>query len=72
MPTDYHIDVDEGLIALRKEGQVDLVDSLELGKRILADRLFDPALPQFIDLRGMQLKLQHSATGPFSRFVTEQ
>ena len=72
MPADYHINADEGLIALRIEGRVDLVDSLELCKRLLADPLFDPALPQLIDLRGMQLTLEDSATRPFSSFVTRQ
>ncbi len=72
MPADYHINADEGLIAVRIEGQVDLVDSLELCKRLLADPLFDSALPQLIDLRGMQLTLEDSATRPFSSFVTQQ
>ena len=72
MPADYHINTDEGLIAVRIEGQVDLVDLLEHCKDLLANPQFDPGLPQLVDLRGMQLETQIAATKPFSRFIIQQ
>ena len=70
MSANYHIDENAGLIAVRIEGQVNLVDMLEQCKGLLADPQFDPQLPQLIDLRGMQLELEGSAARPFSSFFT--
>ena len=72
MSADYHINADEGLIAVRIEGQVDLVEILEFCKRLLADTQFSSGLAQLIDLRGMQLEIADSALRPFSDFVTHR
>ena len=69
MPADYHINDNDGLITIEVAGNVSVADIYATAKQLLADRQYDPSLPQVVDLRGMQLELQASAIAPFTRFM---
>ncbi len=70
MAAQYHINHDDEFVALRLDGEVDLVDVYELCQSLLADPRFDPKLPQLADLRSVQLNLKRGAMRPFLRYVT--
>jgi hypothetical protein len=54
MPAAYHINPDDGLVTVRAEGTVSFPELTDLGRSLLADRHFDPELPQLLDFRGMR------------------
>lgn len=70
MPAQYHINREDEFIALRFEGEVDLVDVYELCQALIADPDFDPKLPQLADVREIELKLSPGAMRPFLNYVT--
>ena len=72
MPAQYHINHEDEFIALRFDGEVDLVDVYELCQALLADPKFDSNLPQLADVRNVQLRLTPGAMRPFLRYVTSK
>ena len=72
MPAQYHINHEDEFIAIRLEGEVDLVDVYELCQALLADPDFEPHLPQLADVRAVQLKLTPGALKPFLNYVTSK
>ncbi|HEX7036310.1 MAG TPA: hypothetical protein VF210_11075 [Pseudomonadales bacterium] len=54
MALNYHISADEGLITVQGEGGVRLGELTRLGRSLLADRSYDPRLPQLLDFRGLR------------------
>lgn len=54
MALNYHISTDEGLITVQGEGGVALGELARLGRSLLADRCYDPRLPQLLDFRGLR------------------
>ena len=69
MPAGYHINENDGLINVEVAGPVSLVDIYEGAREILADPRYDAALPQLIDLRGMEIELHEGSVAPFTRFM---
>jgi hypothetical protein len=69
MPAGYHINDNDGLVAIEVTGAVNLADIYGTAKRLLADPSYDPNLPQLIDLRGMEIELQAATVAPFTRFM---
>ncbi len=72
MPARYHINHEDEFIAIRLEGDVDLVDVYELCQALLADPGFKPQLPQLADVRDVRLKLTPGALKPFLNYVTSK
>ena len=72
MPAQYHINHEDEFIAIRLEGEVDLVEVYELCQALLADSDFKPQLPQLADVRDVQLKLTPGALKPFLNYVTSK
>lgn len=70
MPARYHINHEDEFVAVRLEGEVDLVDVYEICQKLLADPEFDPKLPQLADIRSVQLNLTPGAMRPFLSYVT--
>lgn len=69
MPAGYHIGTDEGLITVRVDSHVDLVDLYEMAKQLLQEQSYASDLPLLVDLRGMQLELEKTALKPFNDFI---
>jgi hypothetical protein len=72
VPVQYHINHEDEFIALRFEGEVDLVDVYELCQALIADPGFDPKFPQLADVREIELKLTSGAMRPFLNYVTSK
>ena len=70
MPARYHINHEDEFVAIKFDGEIDLVDAYELCQALLADPNFDPKLPQLADVRDVRLKLTSGAMKPFLRYVT--
>jgi hypothetical protein len=70
VPARYHINREDEFIALRFDGDVDLVDAYELCQALLADPAFESTLPQLIDVREVNLKLTPGAMRPFLRYAS--
>jgi len=69
VPVEYHIKPDEGLVTVRVDGSVDLVDLMESARALIEESTFDAALPHLVDLRGMTVELEVQAIEPFHRFL---
>ena len=70
MPAQYHINHEDEFVAIRLEGDVDLVAVYELCQTLLSDPEFKPQLPQLVDVRSMKLELTSGAIRPFLNYVT--
>jgi hypothetical protein len=66
---EYHVNAEDELLSVKIDGPIDLVEMYELAQSILADPAFDPAWPQLVDARGMQLRLRDGAVKPFTDYV---
>lgn len=72
MPVEYHIKPDEGLVTVRVDGSVDLVDLMEGARALTSESTFDAALPHLVDLRGMTVELEPQAIEPFHKFLVNE
>jgi hypothetical protein len=70
MALNYHISADEGLITVQGVGGVRLGEIAHLGRSLLADRSYDPRLPQLLDFRGLR-PVQAGQLGELREFVQE-
>lgn len=70
MALDYHISADEGLITVQAAGGVPLGELARFGRSLLADRAYDPRLPQLIDFRGMR-PVRPGQLGELREFVQQ-
>ena len=70
MPAQYHINHEDEFVAIRLEGDIDLVAVYELCQALLSDPDFKPQLPQLVDVRSMELELTPGAIRPFLNYVT--
>lgn len=69
MPSEFHINKDEGLITVQINEEVDLVEIFETARNLHDHADYDPALPLLVDLRGMRLTLEEAALKPFNRYI---
>ena len=69
VPCAYHINPDEGLITITGSAEVALSEAILLGKSLMADTQFDPALPQLVDLRGLQVQQFQKDAASFQDFI---
>ena len=70
MPAQYHINHEDEFVAIRLDGDVDLVDVYELCQTLLSDPDFNPNLPQLADMRSVNSKLTPGAMRQFLNYVT--
>jgi len=69
MSPGFHIADEEGLISVRVQEDIDLVQLYELARSVLDSDDYDDELPLLVDLRGMRLTLERDAVDPFSQFI---
>ena len=69
MSLGYHINADEGIITINGSEQVALSEVQDLGTNLLRDEMFDPMLPQLVDLRGLELSFSAQEATHFSAFI---
>ncbi len=72
MAAAYHIDDDEGLITIRAEGDVDPGTLQAVGRALLKDASFDPAMPQLVDFRGLRVASGRSTLDNLRPFIEEE
>jgi hypothetical protein len=53
MPSDFHINQDEGIITISGSEEIDAVEATSTFRSLLEHPEFSPSLPQLIDLRGL-------------------
>lgn len=64
MPLGYHINTDDGLITVQGDGSAAIADLASLGRELLQDPRYDPALPQLLDFRGLRPSFDAAAADP--------
>ena len=72
MPCAYHINLDEGLVTISGSEDLPLAETIALGREMLADADYDPALPHLIDLRGLNISRSSEDSVAFRDFVLQE
>lgn len=70
MSAAYHINTEDEFISFNFDDEVNLVDLYELLRDLLEDPEFQPAWPQLMDLRNIELDLKPGALKPFVRYLS--
>ena len=65
----YHIAREEGLMSVRVQSPVELVELQGLAGALLESDEYEPELPLLVDLRGMRLELNREDLQPFNRYM---
>jgi hypothetical protein len=65
----YHINTDDEFISFSFADEVNLIDFYELLQDLLNDPGFQPAWPQLMDLRNIDLDLKPGALKPFVKYL---
>ncbi len=71
MPCGYHLNEEDGLVTITGSGEVSLKEAISVGHELLADPLFDPGLPQLIDLRGLEVEQSRNDSMELREFVLQ-
>ena len=69
MPCGYHLNQEEGLVTITGTDKVSISEAIALGRKLLADPVFDSRLPHLIDLRGMEIDRSKEDSSEFRDFV---
>ena len=69
MPCGYHVNHDDGLITINSDEASTLGQILAVAEQLLADPQFDPRLPQLVDVRGLEVTRDKTASRAIREFV---
>ena len=69
MPCGYHINLEDSLVTITADAELDVAHLQTLGEQVLADPVFDPYLPQLVDLRGLSVQGERSASEALRNFI---
>ncbi len=71
MPFGYHLNQDDGLVTITGNDKASLAEAIALGRQLLRDPVFDPALPHLVDLRGLEVDGNAEQTHELRDFVLQ-